>query len=206
MPEASIKLCKENGDECKVCTGPKCNSRSSFVKCLNCNSTDDRQCATNPESINSKFCENYDDQCFTYISRSHISRGCLIEKGHHYSPNGQFSTHCSKYPLKCGMCNTSDGNGCNNRTIIMEACVDCNSLVDSRCHEEPHLFKDKICSTLRMDDRPGCYLSVVGFYFKCVSLKDFCVINVLICFSTIICTDEDVLTMRLEKKTYATCK
>lgn len=155
LSEPMIKLCGKNGNECKVCTGSNCNSRASFIKCLKCHITpDDRQCAINPQLAESVMCKNYDDQCFTFIERFNVSRGC---GGH------PFITACQADPNKCEVCDTFDENGCNNRIITMETCVECDSLIDKQCHEEPHLFKDKVCSGLKTIDRLGCYLSVVSY-------------------------------------------
>lgn len=151
-----IRLCEKNDDECKVCTESKCNSRASFIKCFNCNSTEDQQCVENPQLGNSKVCEYYYDECFTHIGDYSVSRGCIGDK------DKQFITRCRTDRDKCDVCDTLDENGCNNQTITLETCVECDSVKDSRCHEEPEIFTNKICSRLQSVDRPGCYLSVVS--------------------------------------------
>lgn len=161
LAESMIELCVKNGDECKVCSESNCNARTTFVRCLNCAISDDRQCAINPQKAESKICAMYDDQCFTHIERFNVLRGCALDK------EPPFIDQCRSNAEKCEICDTlSDGNDCNNRAIAMETCVECDSVMDQNCHENPHEYKDKICSNLDTDDRLGCYLKVVIFLFS----------------------------------------
>lgn len=158
LPEEEFELCKKNGDECKVCAEINCNSKPSFVKCLSCHRSKDPQCAINPQDANRKICKSYNDQCFTYIQRFDITRGCVNEKG------DSFIEQCNKDPNKCAIClSETEVNGCNNQVIKMETCLECDSDIDPRCRDDPEVFQDKICSHLIPANQAGCYLKVVRF-------------------------------------------
>ena len=154
-----IELCEQNGDECKVCSNSKCNSRTTFLKCLNCVTSDDQECAINPQSAESRVCEKYDSQCFTYIGSFNVSRDCAPYKNHALMRN------CRDNPKKCELCDTFDENGCNNRTVQIESCVECDSDTDWNCHDQPELHKNKICTGFATQERARCYLKVVNRKF-----------------------------------------
>ncbi|XP_055309662.1 uncharacterized protein LOC129573299 [Sitodiplosis mosellana] len=156
LSKPMIRLCEKNGEECKVCPDSKCNTRTTFLKCLNCTTSDGLQCATKPQHAESKVCRNYDDECYTHIGQKDVSRGCALEKP------PPFIDRCRSDPNKCNMCDTFDGNGCNNQTIKIGACVECDSLEDPSCRDKPHQFKDSICTGLITANMPGCYLSTYG--------------------------------------------
>lgn len=188
LPDPMIELCEKNGDECKVCTGSNCNSRPSFIACIDCHTSDDRQCAINPQLAESKTCKYYYDKCYTYIGRFNVSRGCKSDK------DKSFNNHCTFNPNKCELCDTINGNGCNNRTIAMETCVECNSGKNPKCRDQPDEFKDKVCSGLKTEDRPGCFLRVASILnHSFLSKKVFKRLsNISILFSTVIIMTEVV--------------
>lgn len=152
-------LCQENGksDECRTCITSKCNSKSTFSRCVHCDSALDPQCAINPQVERfSKMCNAYVDKCYTYISKFNVSRGCLYEK----SPDSDID-ECEN-PRKCSICDETSVFGCNNRTIVMETCVHCDTLNGENCFDNLSIFKGKVCSEIGSTDKLGCYLSVVS--------------------------------------------
>lgn len=82
-----IEFSEKNGDARKTCTEQNCNSKASFVKCINSQTSDDSQCAVNPKEPESKIGKNYNDKCFTFIERTVVSRGCLNERNRNLLPN-----------------------------------------------------------------------------------------------------------------------
>lgn len=150
-----MRLCEENGAECKSCNGENCNDRSSYKTCLNCSSADDGpECATDPKSIHNKVCRSYNDQCFTHIGREHVSRGCFNEKGKDLEA-------CRSNPDKCAVCNE---HSCNDQTIQLDTCIDCYSVMNSECRDNPDAVTDKLCSGIRQSPSEGCYLRVVSYF------------------------------------------
>lgn len=145
-----------------------CNSRTSFAKCLECQTSDDLECAINPQKVESKVCKNYNDQCFTYIGKTEIFRGCLMERNLNFLSNTSLIDHCRSNTHKCERCDTFDEHGCNNRTIPVETCVECDSEKDPRCREYPQDFKNKVCNSFKIHSSDsvshitGCYLSIVS--------------------------------------------
>lgn len=158
IPVSIVKICGENNDECKICAGSNCNTRKFFERCLRCRSENDPQCVINPQLFESKVCKNYNDQCFTHIGKFGITRDCLSEKSE------EFEMECKSTEAKCVLCTTSDGKACNNNLFTMETCVECDSAKekDQKCHNEPELYRNKICSNIDSTDQEGCYLEVVS--------------------------------------------
>lgn len=150
------KLCEQNGSQCKTCIGSNCNSKLQFNRCLVCSTNIDHQCAIDPNSARSDICKNYNDECFTYIEKFGISRGCVSEPNYPY-------WECENDPDKCAMCITTDEKECNDQKIIMETCVECDSNKSESCQNDPLDYKDKVCSGLTTTKQEGCYLRVVSF-------------------------------------------
>lgn len=148
--------CNKNTSECKICMGPNCNSKKYFESCLTCSSQDDPNCVINPVTIHSKMCKRYGDECYTFIGKVGVSRGCFHEMG------DDFQKQCRNDKNKCEVCTSDVDSACNNKTIIMETCADCDTEKDERCRDHPELFFDKICSTMQSETREGCFLSIVG--------------------------------------------
>lgn len=154
-----LEVCEKNGDECKMCDGENCNFKQSFSRCLNCNTTDNSQCAINPQMIKSKICTKYEDDCFTLIGKFIVSRGCVDEVDVNFSK-------CVN-SKKCEICDANGRNDCNNRMIVMERCVDCDTSKDhdQSCWKNPIDHKNKICSKIDSTDREGCFLKKVCVLF-----------------------------------------
>lgn len=148
-----MQTCQANGAECKTCEGKNCNYLSSFTTCFECDSATNRKCATNPQSTRNKVCKSYHDNCFTQIGRLSITRGCMEE-------NGINVEVCRNNPDKCDVCTTEFP--CNNQSIQLDACVDCDSSMNPECRNSSGAFVNKLCSRLRQSPSEGCYLRVVS--------------------------------------------
>lgn len=128
-----------------------------FSSCIKCDSLSDSNCTTKPENCNLSICSAYEDVCFTYIDQSGIRRGCLNDQ----SP--EFSSKCKLNNEICKTCSTAEGVNCNNVTIEIESCVECDSRKQKYCHDQPHLYKSKVCNDLNSNGREGCYLEQVSY-------------------------------------------
>lgn len=161
-----MQLCEQNGAECKTCNGKNCNYQSSFTTCLECNSANNRKCATNPQSMGNKVCKRYHDNCFTHIGRHNITRGCVEE-------NGIDIDACRNNPRKCEVCTTIDGLPCNSQSIQLDVCVDCDSALNPECRNGSiYAFVNKLCSSMEQSPSEGCYLRVDGDHYERGCLAD----------------------------------
>lgn len=147
----------DNSKKCTSCQSNKCNGYSLSLetpvkKCISCESKDDPKCTNEPTSKQSKECKSADDQCFTHIEMFNIKRGCLSEQ------NPSIEELCQKDAEKCTICKEND---CNNKKIVLETCIDCDSANDDKCQQNLNSHKGKICSTLASNDSLGCFLSMV---------------------------------------------
>lgn len=160
LSESENKECDENVENCKKCIGSNCNARKDFERCLTCDSSVNEHCALNPINVETNVCEHYDDQCFSYIGKSKVTRGCLNEN------NNDFIMMCRANPSKCGNCSSTNNIGCNNQIINLETCVDCDSIRDENCKLEPGKVGDSLCSVMNQEQRGGCYTSIMGNRIK----------------------------------------
>lgn len=146
-----------NSDECKQCFGSKCNYQSSFISCVECNSSDDPDCAENIGSHHTKVCSRYQNSCFTAVGNVSIVRGCFNDM------DPQFSDICESNPKLCDICDpTHRGKPCNSQPIKMESCVMCDSRDDWYCREHADTQSTVLCHRFGTLDatpqRSGCYL------------------------------------------------
>lgn len=153
LSETEKTIFSKRSDEFKICHGRKCNRKTSIETCLVCNSTKDSRCATNPSLSLAKVCDKYENQCFTYISSEYIIRGCLNDFSE------KFQTNCETEKNRCQICSTP---ACNNVTLEMRKCIECDSAQDERCRDQPQKFAEKICDYIEPLHPKGCYLSIVS--------------------------------------------
>lgn len=155
-----LRLCEKDDDECKTCVGPNCNSAKSFASCLSCTTANNNwKCASDALNSKSKICKPYTDDCFTYIGRGNVSRGCMSDQ------STEFKSTCEESPDKCAICRATGEGSCNNKTIFAERCIECDSKNGDQCKENPELYKGKICnkiSTPTYSCRSSCYLRLVS--------------------------------------------
>lgn len=153
------RLCREEGDTCKTCTSNSstagvCNTIDSFTKCYSCDSTSNPNCAATPTDGMVVTCGIYNDTCFTSLNATNglVRRGCLGKM----SP--QFINLCKANEQHCNIC--VDGqSACNNRSVGIERCIECDSNVDPNCIDGLHLFGDgKVCNAKQPLNWQGCYL------------------------------------------------
>lgn len=157
----------DNSKKCTLCQSNNCNGHSlnlkvSLKKCIICDSKTDPKCINELNSTHTKECKKDDDQCFTHIDKFNIKRGCLSDQ----SP--EFMEICQKDPKKCSIFNKDN---CNDNKIVLETCIDCNSVNDEKCKQKLNSNKGKICSTLDSKDTLGCFLSMVSAVKCCRFIK-----------------------------------
>ena len=151
-----LRLCDNGDGECKTCIGSNCNSQSSFRRCTYCNTREDGDCMNIPIKSFEKVCKQYDDECFTRISKFEVSRGCLNEQ------SAEFIDDCRGNPDKCGICKVDNEIICNNKPIKMHMCNECfTGNGDDDCLTEPDKYRDKICSGMNTIEDEGCYFHKV---------------------------------------------
>lgn len=156
------ELCEANGNECKICTSDKCNKKTSFERCFHCDSRTDPFCLAELGEYQSTICTNYEDTCYTHVSKHHVERGCFEDQNYY------FKSACSRNQNKCATCTTAlglgyyNGLGCNDQKIKMEYCAECDSQRDKNCRDKPELFKNKVCNQLQVfgsvAPKEGCYM------------------------------------------------
>lgn len=159
--------CESDSNECKICHGLYCNNRNSFEQCIHC-TFEDPNCALKPNESMSKTCKEYGvgDVCFSHIGEAGILRGCLYDQGN------EFMKQCSHYPSNCKVCSTNDKKSCNNEIIEMETCIECDSTIDAKCHNESETLKSKIYNTFQATDNVDCYLSITNGNHQRGSIQD----------------------------------
>lgn len=159
-----MSICKQNGAECKTSIGSNSNNQRSFRRCMHCSSKSSNSgCVDNLDANNIITCTQYNDDCFTHIGRDHVLRGCASEQ------TNAFMEKCHDNKDKCEICTTKDDNDdtvCNSKPLdSMEMCIECSSQTEQDCHNNPDLYKDKICSGLDSAESEGCYTHLVCFFF-----------------------------------------
>ncbi|XP_063702932.1 uncharacterized protein LOC134832732 [Culicoides brevitarsis] len=117
--------CTKNDKNCKICQTRKCNDKLTYQKCIECDSTDEPNCATleNVDKLPSVTCDEYLDQCFSKIggkSNFGTQRGCLSQLN--VSRDDDFLTIC-------------DPNNCNISPVPRSRvkCFQCDEKNDERC-------------------------------------------------------------------------
>lgn len=171
LPSPKRQLCREEGDACKTCkstaVGQVCNAIDSFTQCYGCDSSSNPNCAVNPTDGMIVTCGSYNDTCFTSLSSSNdqVRRGCLNDM------SSQFISSCRTNDRNCEIC--LDGHGaCNNRSVGIERCIECDSKVDPNCINRLYLFGEgKVCNANQPLRWQGCYLSMEDGHVRrgCVS-------------------------------------
>lgn len=156
IKEDLLRMCTDNGIKCKTCVGSKCNSEPAFSSCLTCKSSFDCAVSTKGKSTKATVCKAYADECFTFIGKRGVERGCLATK-----PK-EFVEDCRKNPDKCNVCKTPSGRReCNSKIFDVEYCAECDSSVDM-CAKQPGFFRDTMCDGFLSNEKEGCYLRIEG--------------------------------------------
>ncbi|XP_055309594.1 uncharacterized protein LOC129573250 [Sitodiplosis mosellana] len=144
----------------KYCRGSdNCNSKTTFTKCLACDSSVNFDCISNPtlSGTSVKLCNNYDDSCFSVIGFHIVVRGCSNDMDWKSRISEKV---CHDSPEKCDICkNSENGEICNSKRFNGAKCISCDSEKDKRCHSEPELTYQKLCGLVNSPDEDlGCYL------------------------------------------------
>lgn len=160
LSDSEGKECNSNGSDCKKCMKKQCNSRKSFGKCFSCDSVQDLTCAFHPEILEKKVCRSYEDSCYTYISKSGVSRGCLND-------NSLDIIRTCRTALygKCEICANNE-TICNVNNVVLESCIECTSDEDENCRNEPEKANEVLCNLMNQSNHTGCYTNIVGKSIK----------------------------------------
>lgn len=149
-----IEKCRTNGTECKMCIGNNCNQKLTFETCHICDSADDKNCISDLTQMETSVCKQYNDVCFTHIGQNIVTRGCLLEM------DKPFIDECHKLDRKCKRCTSNDGNICNTETLSIEKCIECDSIYDIDCTDNPSDEDSKICGYVGSTEKQGCFMKV----------------------------------------------
>lgn len=106
----------------KFCFGEGCNSKTTFLSCLKCETTDgNTDCALARHNVTRKVCENYDDKCYTRsVDGVSFERGCMAD-----AQENIFHA-CSSNDRHCLSCD--EAANCNNQITTKEHCYSTNFL------------------------------------------------------------------------------
>lgn len=155
-------LCREEGDHCKTCKSNAqtedqvCNSLDTFTRCYGCDSRSNSNCAVNPTHGMILTCAAYNDTCFTAMNpvNGRVRRGCLARMP------PPFVKSCRAGDVNCSVC-SKGRSACNNHSVGLERCIECDSRVDRNCIDRLHKFgSGKQCNANDPMSWQGCYLSI----------------------------------------------
>lgn len=158
--------CQRDSINCKTCFGDNCNVKTAFSQCITCRSISDPNCIENYDKSSIKTCQTYDDECFVFVRKNSVKRGCLREM----SP--EFVSECQETYMqaKCQICKNDDGSACNIHDLT-DTCIECDSSNNIRCRNDPASIIEKICSA-KANKSAGCYLHQRGDAFKRGCVED----------------------------------
>lgn len=143
-----VEMCRRQENQCKTCIGNDCNEKPSFQRCRSCSSATSVNCIRSPNSFAAVTCRNYLDTCYTHVENDIVTRGCLSVTG-------------DSVPAQCSanegdLCETCDGENCNNRIVDGEFCLTCDTATDPLCRTSANFTMRTQC---QLAVRPrGCYL------------------------------------------------
>lgn len=149
------RFCAENDKQCRKCATRGCNNDSvQYAKrltCFKCNSATDANCKESVDSIPATECKRtvlgYNNRCFTRVTNTSVTRGCLIEA------NTEIKADCNAwYSQSCELCESSE---CNRAKVSNEYCYECRTAIDTNCTNNLDIYMQKQCKlNLR---QKGCY-------------------------------------------------
>lgn len=119
--------CIANSVTCKSCNGPNCNLKKEFQVCYSCNSQNNPKCSSDPLSVKTEICRNFESQCITGTNRSgYTFRGCSSDYGDltRWSENFEL---CAK-----NKCNDEDFPGDTLRCYQCSGQENCNLMSKER--------------------------------------------------------------------------
>ncbi|EDW91184.1 uncharacterized protein LOC6530559 [Drosophila yakuba] len=136
-----------------LCSGQKCNEYSITPDpntCLQCSSTDDSRCATNPNQLTTtNICSQLPyTECVTQIdSQGNTIRGCISSLG------GDDFYECLTGDGK--LCETCTGERCNGLSVFpadRRKCYQCDSSSDPNCATSPATLTNTVCPIYSQDE------------------------------------------------------
>lgn len=140
-------FCRANSDWCKTCIGTDCNSKSSYLRCLSCESGSFDNCFYRPNEVSTELCRNYNDRCLIQTQNGLVRRGCVDE---HYKCIDNYDCH---------LC--SNSSMCNNIPLPIEYCIRCNSNENPLCHPLQNMSQKQCNPSIYLH---GCYHIFSAFH------------------------------------------
>uniref|UniRef100_A0A1L8EG95 Putative secreted protein n=1 Tax=Haematobia irritans TaxID=7368 RepID=A0A1L8EG95_HAEIR len=116
--------------------------------CVQCNSSSDPKCATNPEQFLSKQCANTTSQCYVRVLDGVTYRGCASDL------DNATATNCNNN-MECLICGFMEG--CNSAVFPQHrlSCLQCSGDYNSTC-ATVITTKPVVCPTYKLGDK--CYI------------------------------------------------
>lgn len=149
--EKSLESCKAI-KRCNMCNETICNNRKVHDQCIQCDSSQDSNCKSNPAIQMQVYCsvsfdfswhgelhdiEDHSDGCYLDISGGIYKRGCIQDL------NKSKLEQCRDIKNKeCQICTHAN---CNKKIDFDIECYECNEKVNSGCADATKLQKTKLC-------------------------------------------------------------
>ncbi|XP_017484802.1 PREDICTED: uncharacterized protein LOC108373437 [Rhagoletis zephyria] len=116
--------------------------------CVQCNSSTDPKCATEPENYLAKSCSVNTSVCYTRVSNGNTIRGCASEL------DNATATACHN-ELECLICTFAEG--CNRRIFPLSRaqCLQCSGNSTGDCATNTYI-RPTVCPTYKLGDK--CYI------------------------------------------------
>lgn len=117
-----------------MCDTNDCNSPDFFqqpISCVQCHSSNDRECTTNPQSLAATPCRSGSsvDFCYAQVDGTHVNRGCLMDL------NQTNQVSCSQ-EKNCMVCRDTQGCNCQIFPENRRFCHQCDSRTKVDCANE----------------------------------------------------------------------
>lgn len=150
----NVALCQSAGELCTKCNEDFCNFQVGYsnIECITCSSEDNPWCGYHlPLNgfYQSKICAELvgrDNFCVSFSNGSNYYRGCLNE----------FEAVDVANCLNTDSCEICEKNFCNNRQLVNESCVECDSK-NGNCKDLQILNEKEVVCKDVTHDRAGCY-------------------------------------------------
>lgn len=147
LTKADQDKCRKGDDDCQICSGTNCNSKSKFKQeCYSCDGSKDSKCANSGNETTIQ-CPNYSSSCFVGVDAKGIThRGCSSNEDDDKKYTREYELcykdKCNDYPsphnqLHCYQCDGDEN--CENifiaddtTSIASTACAN-NNKNENKC-------------------------------------------------------------------------
>ncbi|XP_055685046.1 uncharacterized protein LOC129791120 [Lutzomyia longipalpis] len=173
-----VQHCQEAGEKCLICDGQYCNSvaayRDASIECIKC-SNEDPACewAYTPSAATT--CEGtvglgVEESCYVIVDdNGTIIRGCTLEDPSMCQESElrirfkfiSFPKNIFFFQEEDIDCEICTGDGCNNKGITRQLCIQCRSDVEDgeHCAEHPEGINATLCEETDITyEKRGCYI------------------------------------------------